>query len=146
MHLAPSVSYPVGRCVLGERMWLLHSLCGVVLWLFWGLAQPVTMLWWAVGVFLTLESVWGLPDLRQRPMTLNWGDAGWVVASPSSATTPALFDVGRVKPVMDLQNTLLLQWQPLSFTLRGRRWLWLTQSACPEQWLDLRRAVYGPSC
>lgn len=46
-----------------------------------------------------------------------------------------------VSVIADFQRTLLLR---LENQAHASMWLWLEQSALPERWLDLRRAVYSP--
>lgn len=46
-----------------------------------------------------------------------------------------------VSVVADFQRNLLLR---LENQAHASMWLWLEQSALPERWLDLRRAVYSP--
>ena len=46
-----------------------------------------------------------------------------------------------VSVVADFQRILLLR---LENQAHASMWLWLEQSAMPERWLDLRRAVYSP--
>ena len=43
--------------------------------------------------------------------------------------------------IADFQHRLLLR---LENQARASLWLWVEQSAMPEHWLDLRRAVYSP--
>ena len=46
-----------------------------------------------------------------------------------------------VSVIADFQRIVLLR---LENQAHASMWLWLEQSALPERWLDLRRAVYSP--
>jgi toxin CptA len=145
MHNAPSVSYPVGRCALARRLWMWHTVFGLVLWLAWGWAQdsqgPAQGIWWGTGALWALIAYAGWRESvcqsERQPTLLHWEGRHWCLDEDAR--------IGRVKAVWDVQSNLLLHWQPLSFTPGcSGRWLWVTRSACPELWQDVRRAVYSP--
>ena len=47
-------------------------------------------------------------------------------------------EVGRLQMLLDLQSRLLLRFERVN----GRRsWVWLAQSAQPERWMEVRRAL-----
>ena len=146
MHHAPSVSYPVGRGAFQHRLLLAQTLLSLLWMLAWALTQPVTWAWIGVSVVLAAMTLLQWRATRPPGRTLLWADGVWVL-QPASAPLPKItlrHCVGAVKPVFDGQSTLLLRWQSTSDRLgSGGRWLWLDQSSCPSQWLDLRRAVYG---
>ena len=149
MHNAPSVSYPVGRCVLQRRLWLGLGALDLALMFAWAMQQPPGGVFFLAGALL-LGAFWTLRPQRKDESfaVLSFEDGAWMLGerATSSPLQPGSVHVGVVKPVFDWQSTLLLKWQPSSDTLRRRTlWLWVDRSALPERWSDLRRAVYGPN-
>ena len=143
MHHAPSVSYPVGRCAFQRWLWWGHSLLSLTLWLTWGWSQPRGLLWACAGGVMAALACVGWRALQPDIRTVQWDGAHWRLEGADARAQPER--VGQVKAVLDLQSTLLLQWQPISSTLGDSgHWVWLTRASCPELWLDVRRAVYSP--
>ncbi|MEY4363791.1 MAG: hypothetical protein RLZZ24_1143 [Pseudomonadota bacterium] len=144
MHRAPSVSYPVGRGAFERRVWLCQLVASALLWAAWVAAQSIHLVTIGTAVFLIALSVWGYRAMQTPQTILHWNELGWSLQATQELSARRV-DVGEVKPVLDLQSVLLLHWQPLSSSLGQRgAWLCVSQSSAPEQWLDLRRAVYGP--
>ena len=122
MHNAPSVSYPVGRCAFARYLW-------------------------AGGLCYGLSVELGRRQLARQRGALRWqqGLCHWhaepepVIANESVRALPG---IGQVNPVLDLQNILLLRWQPLSYVGQPDvRWFWLDRRSCPDDWLAVRRAL-----
>ncbi|WP_332739705.1 hypothetical protein [Hydrogenophaga sp.] len=152
MYNAPSVVYPVGRCVFHA---LLLTIIGLVsaavgaLFLL-GLVQRLDHSWgWtAVLACVLLWMAWvavaATSWLRSHQGTLEWdsntvldeGGAGaWLWSDPSSSESVAL---SQMEWVLDLQNRILLRFRSVS---TGQRWIWLERSRHPARWNDLRRAL-----
>ena len=73
---------------------------------------------------------------------IAWDGALWHsegLNHPTPAGANAAFDL---HVIVDLQVALLLR---LADAQHRPRWLWVSRKRCPERWLDLRRAVYGPA-
>jgi len=142
MHHAPSVSYPVGRCSFQRRLWWAHSLLSLSVWLAWGWSQPLGLLWACTGVALAALVYIGWRAWRPHFRAIQWDGAHWRLDRMQPGVAPER--VGQVKAVLDLQNALLLRWQPLTYAgLPASRWLWLARESQPAQWLALRRAVFA---
>ena len=69
---------------------------------------------------------------------LAWDGAVWRWESAGYQTGLADHELS---VIADFQQRLLLR---LENQARASLWLWVEQSAMPERWLDLRRAVYSP--
>ena len=140
MHHAPSVSYPVGRCVWGRLLWLGPGAVGAIAWAAWGWVGAPWAVWSFMGVGLWLAHLAAWRALRQQRGTLHWNALGGCWSHEDAVKA----DEGQVKAVLDLQNALLLRWQPLTYAgLPASRWLWLARESQPSQWLALRRAVFA---
>ncbi len=152
MQNAPSVVYPVGRCVfyalLLAIIGLLSAAVGTLFLL--GFAQRSDHSWrWApVLAWVLLWMVWVAVAvtswLRSLQGTLKWdanmvrdeGGAGaWLWSDLSSSEPLAL---SKVERVLDLQNKILLRFRSVS---TGQRWIWVERSGHPARWNDLRRAL-----
>jgi hypothetical protein len=72
---------------------------------------------------------------RRSPAgVLRWDGQGWTWEEGG------LVAAGHPEIALDLQNRMLLRWQPEG----GRvRWLWLEGAHAPAHWEALRRAVYS---
>ncbi len=142
MHSAPSVSYPVGRCAFQRRCWLGLLLCAWVVLGVWSYQQPfnVAMAW--SGLCAVTAAVLGWASL-QHIGTLSWNGQVWCLHGRGDAWEDEL---GMLQVVLDVQEALLLRWQPASDTLHAQPvWLWLGVEQSPACWQDLRRAVYQRS-
>ena len=142
----PAVQYPVRRS--HALAWLLALLlvgaaAGVAGWLLHAGRQA------PAGFVLTAAGCWVLAAAssvhywwRQPAAVLRWDGQFWTLETasrpPRSAGPPAT--VGAPAVLLDLQAHL---WVHVQAEGRARTWLWLERSACPERWLDLRRAVYS---
>lgn len=152
MQNAPSVVYPVGRCVFYALLLSIIGLVSAVLGSFFlfGLAQRSDHAWgWTpvlAGMLLWLAWVavavtgW----LRSLRGTLKW-DATTVLAEGgggawlwSDSSDPEPLKLSDVEWVMDLQNKVLLRFRSVS---TGQRWIWVERSSHPARWNDLRRAL-----
>jgi toxin CptA len=135
MHSAPSVSYPVGRSRFAGALLLGVWLLGASACIAWRVAAPVSSVRSGLAAMVVLAA--GLVAAWRwwrMPMgTLTWDQEQWGWLG-GSAAHPAVPQVS-----LDLQDWLLLRWCPRS----GSRWLWLERASHPEQWADLRRAVYS---
>lgn len=69
---------------------------------------------------------------------LSWSGEVWCWESATGQTGKSEHELS---VIADFQSCLLLY---LENQTRARLWLWVEQSALPERWLDLRRAVYSP--
>ena len=139
-HNAPPVVYPLTRSsFLGGLLlgfWL-ASFISVLLW--WHLARQLdwgmALAFFAVGAAgISTRTSWkNLPSGQ-----LVWDGEIWRWESSSYQTGIAEH---RLSVIVDFQRHLLLR---LENQARANLWLWAEQSAMPERWLDLRRAVYSP--
>jgi len=141
MHSAPSVTYPVGRCALVTRVYLIFIMLTSAIGLLWTLYQP-----WhhamAVAVLVLMGGAYlGWKQIRWHGL-LRWQDEAWELR-PSKANT--LASHGEVRICLDLQHVLLLRFKPLHANVMTEQWLWLERQAQANDWLDLRRAVYARS-
>lgn len=69
---------------------------------------------------------------------LAWDGEAWRWESPGYQAGIAEHELS---VIADVQHGLLLR---LENRASASLWLWVEQSAMPERWLDLRRAVYSP--
>jgi hypothetical protein len=139
-HSAPSVVYPLGRSRF--LAWILSGLwcAGVlvaVLWFYvtrqldWRTALVLAAL---VGAAVAARSSWTHSPIGQ----LAWDGEAWRWESASYQTGIAGYELS---VIADFQRSMLLR---LENHAHARLWLWMEQSAMPQRWLDLRRAVYSP--
>jgi len=139
MHNAPSVSYPVGRCAFQRCLYVIFVVCTSAVLFVWALNQSMHWVWAAAVVATGCASIMGARALNQTG-TLTWDGQVWCWHDQACAQEDAL---GEIQPILDLQKTLLLRWQPASDTLHGKSaWLWLGAEQSSTRWQDLRRAVY----
>lgn len=152
MHNAPSVVYPVGRCVFYA---MLLALIGLV-----SAAVGATFLsglvprsghpwgWTAVSVGAFAWAVWVAVAvtgwLRSPEGSLSWdpdvvqeeGGAGaWSWCGPPSSEPVSL---SQMECVVDLQNRILLRFRSAN---AGPRWIWVERRGNSARWSDLRRAL-----
>jgi toxin CptA len=139
MHNAPSVSYPVGRCVF--QRWLFAGmvvLTSAVL-LAWVLHQGLTATGCVAVAAAALGVLLGWRALGQAG-TLTWDGQVWCLHDQGLGLEDVL---GEVRVEIDVQKALLLRWQPTSDTLHAKpQWLWLGSQGSDNRWQDLRRAVH----
>ena len=138
MHSAPAVSYPVGRSSM-------RTACLLLPWLLAGLACAVWVLQsehfsaaHSLALILWLGGAWLVQsELRRQPQgLLTWDGQSW------NWGMQGVQCVGRLRPRLDWQQGLLLEFQALD----GRGfWLWLERGMSPLVWDGLRRAVYAPA-
>ncbi len=142
MHNAPSVTYPVGRSRwmdgLLAGLWL-SGAAAVAAWCLqaggvgWRQALGLAAVLWAgVAALWVRREAHGLAGGE-----LRWDGQAWLWTARAGAEAAA---PGSLTVHLDLQHGLLLRWQAPG---AGRQWLWLSRSAHPARWDDLRRAVYS---
>lgn len=136
MHSAPAVTYPVGRCHMQGRLTLA----------LWGLGAAVCALWirdagrigWPQGLALLLWLLTGalaLRSLRAAPEgSLRWDGQQWNWQAGSNSLS------GTVRPALDLQPWILLEFRPHA---GASRWFWLARATDPTRWDALRRALWS---
>jgi len=143
----PTVQFPVRRS--RALAWLLAlflvgAAAGVVGWLLQagGRQAPALHGLAAAGCWLLAAASAVHYWWRQPAALLRWDGQFWVLetasGTPRAAGPPAT--VGAPVVLLDFQTHL---WVHVQAEGRARTWLWLERSACPERWLDLRRAVYS---
>lgn len=145
MHSAPSVSFPVGRCVLHERACAAMAvLAGASIALAWPHLSAVqvglvAMTWvvWCLFAVRALQRhprgrlVFHAPTGAPRPAGHAWswqGSGTGAIEQPIDS--PAL--------VIDLQACLLLRLAPAPGV---PAWIWVEAGQAPRDWLALRRAL-----
>jgi hypothetical protein len=136
MHSAPSVTYPVERsrtaAALVGLVWLAGAFAAVQ-WTLQPGAAPARLgaAWTAVLATgsIAARRWWGGP----RGL-LAWDGTSWTWTSAGQAMAH-----GGLQVSLDLQRVLLVRWRGEA----ASRWLWLERASRPEQWDDLRRAVYS---
>ena len=137
MHGAPSVSYPVGRSRIADRLllllWICGACCAAAACLRLGKAD------WRFGAAGGQRPRRGRGGLGEfaapRPASdLNFDGLHWSI--PGAAGLHA----ADARVALDCQSWLLVR---LAEPRRARRWVWLERRALPERWQDLRRAVYS---
>ncbi len=138
MHNAPAVSYPVGRSSMCVGVHLLPTLFGALVcgaWA-WQSAAPEAV---RLGVLLTwgVLAAWaGWACVRTVQGQLAWDGQLWTWQDRAGT------QLGLVRPRLDWQTGLLLEFRPL----QGRSiWLWPEQRLAPAVWDSLRRAVFAGS-
>lgn len=136
MHSAPAVTYPVGRCHMQTYLTLA----------LWGLGAVVCALWirdagrigWPQGLALLLGLLTGALALRSLLMapegTLRWDGQQWTWQTGRSSLS------GTVRPILDLQSWILLEFRPHA---GAPLWLWLVRATEPTRWDALRRALWS---
>jgi len=135
MHSAPSVSYPVGRSRFAGGLLLCAWLLGTAACVVWQMALPSIGLrsWGAAAALVMTAGIAAWHWWRMPAGTLSWDQDQW-----SWRGTP--LPAGAALQVsLDLQHWMLLRWR----SGRHSSWLWLERAGRPEQWSDLRRAVYS---
>ncbi|MEO5660277.1 MAG: hypothetical protein ABIQ90_10855 [Polaromonas sp.] len=139
-HNAPPVVYPLGRSrYLGQLLlglWL-AGLFSVLLW--WYLTRHLD---WRIAL-AGLSALFAGLAVRSSWLSLPSGQLAWdgEIWRWESAGYQAGVAEHAVSVIADFQSSLLLR---LENQAHASLWLWLEQSAMPERWLDLRRAVYSP--
>jgi toxin CptA len=132
MHSAPSVTYPVGRCLFaGGLLAALWLAGGAVLagWHLQAASGPWRQLlgacvWLAAGCWAAL-AWWRSPRGE-----LAWDGGQWRFDG---------HEAGAPNVALDLQRRLLVR-----LVVGGRRlWIWAERDSAPSYWDALRRAVYS---
>lgn len=139
MHNAPSVSYPVGRCVFQRWLYAFFIVPTSAVLIAWALNQGLTAVWCVAVVAAALGAFMGWRALGHVG-ALTWDGQVWCLHDQGTGYDDAL---GKVRVALDVQKALLLRWEPASDTLQAKpQWLWLGAQASNSHWQDLRRAVY----
>lgn len=139
-HNAPPVVYPIVRSRL--QAWVLLAVwgAGVLAVLGWFQSNPVVD--WRVLLAVSAVLVAGVVAFagwkNAARGQLAWDGQMWRWESPGYQTGVA---EQQLRVIADFQHLLLLR---LENQAHARLWLWLERRACPERWLDFRRAVYSP--
>lgn len=113
-------------------LWLLGALV-VAAWLY----QAHYAAWKsALGLLSVAVGAVCVAQARNSPVGQFLFDGSeWRWAPQGAYAEP---EAGRLQILLDLQNRLLLGFERIN----GRRsWFWLAQSAQPERWMDVRRAL-----
>ncbi|MEJ8837073.1 hypothetical protein [Ramlibacter sp. AN1133] len=136
MHAAPSVTYPVGRSPFAARLYALAGIAGLGVAVAWSVQSDA--FGWRQALALGAVAACGslaLGAWRRSPTgVLRWDGLGWTWEEGATVAC------GHPGIAFDLQNRILLRWQPET----GRvRWLWLESARAPAHWEALRRAVYS---
>jgi hypothetical protein len=136
MHSAPSVTYPVGRSAFALALAAALAALGLAVAVLWSVQSPAAG-WRQALAFAAVAACAGTAGSawwRSPAGTLRWDGAGWTWEEGGEGRC------GHPEIALDLQNRLLLRWQPET----GRvRWLWLERARDPAHWEALRRAVYS---
>jgi hypothetical protein len=147
MRSAPSVIYPVGRCLFYAG---LLSVLGCVSLMLWVLVRPQSYLelvvlgamLWMMWATLAAISWWRTPTGR---LQWNASAADPSVHAPSAGAwswhSSAYRDgvtLLRVERVQDFQRWMLLR---LHNPDGAATWVWVERMRDPPRWDDLRRAV-----
>ena len=136
MHAAPSVSYPVGRSAFALALVVLLTALGLAVAVAWTL-QSDHAGWRQALAFAAVAACGAAAVLawwRSPTGVLRWDGAAWWWEEGGEGRS------GRPEIALDLQNRLLLRWQPEA----GRvRWLWAERARDFAHWDALRRAVYS---
>ncbi|MGZ5195681.1 MAG: hypothetical protein ACXWB8_09600 [Ramlibacter sp.] len=125
----------MGRSRFAGALLLCAWLLGAVACVAWRLASPASGLRSAAAATaLVLAAGIGAWHWWRMPAgTLTWDHEQWSWRGADMAAGAAL------QVSLDLQHWMLLRWR----SGRLSSWLWLERASRPEQWSDLRRAVYS---
>ena len=133
--------YPVGRCAFARRFFVVWALVTMATLGLWAWQQEVSLVW-SIGFVLSLVALRsGWQCVNVRDLELVWDGQAWYLSKVHGLAS----NLGKPAYItLDLQHTLLLQWMTLSKhdTIKIR-WLWLSGSADPANWQNLRRALYS---
>lgn len=141
MYNAPSVTYPVGRCAFANGLLGLLGLCMAGVLVLWAWQQSVTWTWCLALTMGVVFVGWGWRCVFSAGASLVWDGQVWCLLDRDGANLQLGTPVG---VALDMQHTLLLQWLPASASsVAMGRWLWLSHSADPVNWQNLRRALYS---
>ena len=141
MHNAPSVSYPVGRCAFQRVTFVALSGITASVMLVWCMLQPVSWPMCVCALATLVGIVLGWRSWQTPAGTLSWDGQVWCWHSRGDRLDD---EIGHIAVALDVQNTLLLKWQPLSDTLIAPRcYLWLGRGRAASRWQNLRCAVYA---
>jgi len=141
MYNAPSVSYPVGRCAFQRKLLIFLTCVTLAMLLTWALLQPMSSVLWFAAFVTCLAIVLGGHSCLRDEGVLTWDGQVWCLHHQSGRLKDAL---GTVAVSLDVQQALVLQWQPISDGPESsKRWLWMGAENAPIFWQDLRCAVFS---
>lgn len=139
-HSAPPVLYPVGRSAF--QFWFLFGL--------WLLGLGLVVVWFAGTSRLDWRMASGCAAVLAAGLPLydTWrnaprGQIGWdgEIWHWQSAEDGVESSQQSLSVVADFQKRLIVF---LESETGARSWFCAEQMACPERWLDFRRAIYSP--
>ncbi|HQS30479.1 hypothetical protein [Polaromonas sp.] len=139
-HSAPPVVYPIGRSAF--QFWLLFGLwlSGLGLLTIW--FAGTSRLDWRMASGCAAVLVGGLPLYGTWRNALR-GQIGWdgEIWHWQSAEDGVESSQQSLSVVADFQKRLIVM---LESETGARSWFCAERMACPERWLDFRRAIYCP--
>ncbi|MBA4267245.1 MAG: hypothetical protein C0453_19380 [Comamonadaceae bacterium] len=154
MRSAPSVVYPVGRCVFHGLLLLVLSALGLAVLIGWAWDMSDRhfgkAIWLGLGLW-AMWSVWAFKVWWRTPVgALHWDS----LASPYDETLRVgawLWHTGKmddalalqaIESVLDCQSRILLR---LKQPAHSPTWIWVERDRAPALWSDLRRALRASS-
>lgn len=136
MNKAPAVTYLVGPSVFQRGLAFMLFILGAVS--ICALLTQIPFSTWRWTLALTVLTVCALLAWRHwrqnEQAKLTWDGQSWHLLGDGET-------LGHVQVRMDWQVGMLLT---LEVTGEPLRWLWLSQASSPQQWRDVRRAVWSP--
>ena len=137
MHGAPSVSYPVGRSRIANRLllllWISGAACTVA-----ACARSGKMDWRSgllVLCFLGASMAgWRGSSRRDSSDVLDFDGSRWSIRGAKR------LQAAGARIALDGQSWLLLR---MTEAGGACRWVWVDRRTMPERWQNLRRAVYS---
>lgn len=154
MRSAPSVVYPVGRCIFYGRLLLVLSALGLAVLIGWAWSASDGFFWGSVGVGLGLWVLWSVGvfkvwwrtpegalrwDSLATPYNETLHSGAWLWHTDQMDDAVALHSI---ECVLDAQNWMLLR---LKQPARLVTWVWVERHRSPAHWGDLRRALVATS-
>ncbi len=154
MRSAPSVVYPVGRCVFHGCLLIALGVLGLTVLVAWAWSASGRIFaeatWLGAGLWL-LWSIWALLVWWRTPA----GDLHWdSLALPDNESlragawmwhadkTGEAVPLCSIECVLDGQSRILLRLKPPA---RLAIWVWAERDHAPAHWGDLRRALVAAS-
>ncbi len=137
MHGAPSVSYPVGRSRIADRLllllWISGACCAVAA------CARLDKVDWRAGVLVLCVLGAGVAAWRGSPRrtlsdVLDFDGSRWSIRAAAG------LQAARVRIALDGQSWLLVRMAEPGGVCR---WVWLERRTMPDRWQNLRRAVYS---
>jgi len=154
MRSAPSVVYPVGRCIFHGRLLFVLSALGLAALIGWTWSASDRFFGETVGLGLGLWVLWSVGAFKvwwRTPMgALHWDS---LASSPSESLRAGAWrwhaeganngvPLQSIECVIDCQSWILLR---LKHPVRAATWVWVERHRAPAHWGDLRRALVAIS-